>query len=309
MPAAHRPTTGSRPWNLVLAGGDGTRLRDLTAEVAGRPIPKQYCRLVDDRSLLEATLDRIEPLAPRARTMAIVNRDHLPLARPQLTGLPDRNVVIQPENRDTGPGLLLSLLALARRRVPRVAVFPSDHFVADASALVRHVRRAAGVLDACPDKLVLLGMRPERPEPGFGYIESRGRVDGRTRDAFHVAAFREKPSEADARAIVRRGGLWNSFIMVFEVAHVLRLLRRERPEETSSMERALTGGERGLADGYRAMRPWNFSRDFLARIPQHMVAVRAQRVGWSDWGTREAIERTFRALGRTPPWKRTQTAA
>jgi mannose-1-phosphate guanylyltransferase len=289
-------------WNLVLAGGDGTRLRELTTRVAGLPIPKQYCRLVGNRSLLEATLDRITPLAPRERTMAIVNRDHLPLARPQLARLPEENVVVQPSNRDTGPGLLLSLLSLARQGVERVAVFPSDHYVANEPALVRYVRRAARLLDELPDKLVLLGIRPERAEPGLGYVESRGDVNGRERHAFHVGAFREKPSAADARAIVRRGGLCNSFIMVFEVGHVLGLLRREQPEEMTAMERALASGERGLARRYAALRPWNFSRDFLARVPEHMIALRAERVGWSDWGTRESIEHTLKTLGRTPPW-------
>ena len=304
-----RPTAPDL-WNLVLAGGDGTRLRELTARVSGAPIPKQYCRLVGDRSLLEATLDRITPLARREHTMAIVNRDHLPLARPQLARLPARNVVVQPANRDTGPGLLLSLLALARQRVKRVAVFPSDHYVGNETALVRHVRRAATLLDERPEKLMLLGIRPERAEPGLGYVESRGGVDGRERHAFHVGAFREKPSAADARAIVRRGGLWNSFIMVFEVGRVLGLLRRARPDDMTAMERALARGEEGLARGYAALRPWNFSRDFLAHIPEHMIALRAERVRWSDWGTREAIEQTFKALGRTPPWlKDSRTAA
>jgi mannose-1-phosphate guanylyltransferase len=297
-----RPETTPHVWNLVLAGGDGTRLRELTARVAGAPIPKQYCRLVGDRSLLEATLDRITPLAPREHTMAIVNRDHLPLARPQLARLPEQNVVVQPSNRDTGPGLLLSLLALARERVKRVAVFPSDHYVGNEPALVRHVRRATRMLDELPEKLMLLGIRPERVDPGLGYVESCGGVDGRERHAFHVGAFREKPSAADARAIVRRGGLWNSFIMVFEVGRILGLLRRERPEEMTSMERALASGEEDLARSYAALRPWNFSRDFLARIPEHMITLRAERVGWSDWGTREAIEHTLKALGRTPPW-------
>ncbi|HEY2386512.1 MAG TPA: sugar phosphate nucleotidyltransferase [Candidatus Binatia bacterium] len=297
-----RRDTTPHVWNLVLAGGDGTRLRELTARVAGAPIPKQYCRLVGDRSLLEATLDRINPLAPPKRTMAIVNRDHLPLARAQLARLPLENVVVQPSNRDTGPGLLLSLLTLARQGVKRVAVFPSDHYIDNESELLRHVRRAARLLDELPEKLMLLGIRPERAEPGLGYVESRGGVDGREQHAFHVGAFREKPSAADARAIVRRGGLWNSFIMVFEVGRVLELLRRERAEDLSSMEHALASGEECLGRSYAALQPWNFSRDFLARIPEHMVALRAERVGWSDWGTRKAIENTFKALGRTPPW-------
>jgi mannose-1-phosphate guanylyltransferase len=297
-------------WNLVLAGGDGTRLCELTARVAGAPIPKQYCRLVDDRSLLEATLDRIVPLAPRERTVAIVNHEHLPLARPQLARLPEQNVLVQPSNRDTGPGLLFSLLALARRRVRRVAVFPSDHFVGDEPALVRHVRRAAQLLDELPEKLVLLGIRPECADPGLGYVESQGGVDGRERHAFHVKAFVEKPSPAHARAIVRRGGLWNSFIMVFEVDRILGLLRHAQPEAVTAMEGALAGGETRLAEHYAALHPWSFSRDFLARIPEHMVALRAARVGWSDWGTPEAIERTLSALGRALPWQdRDQTAA
>ena len=108
-----------RLWALVLAGGDGTRLQALTRLIAGAPIPKQYCRIVGDRSLLETTLARIAPLVRRERTLAIVNRGHLSLARPQLAAIPTSNVLVQPQNLDTGPGLLVSLLALARRDAGR----------------------------------------------------------------------------------------------------------------------------------------------------------------------------------------------
>ena len=290
-------------WNLVLAGGDGTRLRELTTRVAGSPIPKQYCRLIDDRSLLETTLDRISPLAPDDLTMAIVNQDHLPLAQPQLARLPHGNILVQPTNRDTGPGLLLSLLALARAGATTVAVFPSDHYVGNEPAFVRHVRRATRLLNDLPEKLVLLGIRPEHAEPGLGYVESRGGLEGRGRSAFHVKAFCEKPSATDAEAIIRRGGLWNSFIMVFQVARVLDLLRHERREDVIMMEGALATGTQCLVDAYAALRPWNFSRDFLTRIPEHLVAVRASQLDWSDWGTPAAIERTLQTLGRRMPWQ------
>src|SRR5437867_5873226 len=85
-----------RLWALVLAGGDGTRLQALTRLIAGAPIPKEYCRIVGDRSLLETTLARIAPLVPRERTLAVVNRGHLPLARPQVAAIPASNVLVQP---------------------------------------------------------------------------------------------------------------------------------------------------------------------------------------------------------------------
>src|SRR5205814_2585975 len=102
-------------WALVLAGGDGTRLQPLTRLIAGTPIPKQYCRIIGNRSLLEATLERVAPLVPPDRTLAIVNRGHLKLALPQLVTLPASNVLVQPRNLDTGPGILVSLLELGRR--------------------------------------------------------------------------------------------------------------------------------------------------------------------------------------------------
>src|SRR5260221_10175844 len=91
---ANVPRSSSSLWALVLAGGDGTRLQGLTRVIAGAPIPKQYCRILGPRSLLETTLQRIEPLVRADRTLAIVNRNHLALARSQLGSLDTRNVLV-----------------------------------------------------------------------------------------------------------------------------------------------------------------------------------------------------------------------
>src|SRR5262245_17754310 len=118
--------TNQSLWALVLAGGDGTRLQRLTHVIAGAPIPKQYCRILGPRSLLETTLWRIAPLFSAERTLAIINRDHLAIARPQLRSLEARNVLVQPRNLDTGPGVLVSMVELVRRDAgATVAVFPS----------------------------------------------------------------------------------------------------------------------------------------------------------------------------------------
>ena len=214
-------------WALVLAGGDGRRLQDLTRRIAGAPIPKQYCRIVGDRSLLEATLARIAPLVTRERTLAIVNREHLALATPQLRTVPGWNVVVQPQNRETGPGMLLSLLVLARRRPDAtVGVFPSDHHIGDERTFRAHVARMARLVDAHPERIALLGVEPERPESGYGYIRRGAAV---APGAFDVLSFHEKPTPALATRLSRHGALWNSFVMVFRVARMLELLRDARP--------------------------------------------------------------------------------
>ncbi|MFN8545825.1 MAG: sugar phosphate nucleotidyltransferase [Candidatus Binatia bacterium] len=288
-------------WGLVLAGGDGTRLQPLTRRIAGAPIPKQYCRITGDRSLLEATLDRVAELLPAERTLVIVNRDHLPLASTHIRAVPAANVLVQPLNRDTGPGLLLSLLAIARRAPDAtVAVFPSDHWVGDDATFVAHVARAAALIARRPEKLALLGIRPDRPEPGLGYIEPARRLP-REQAAFHVARFREKPDPDVAAEVVRRGGLWNSFVMVFRVARVLRLLQRVRPADVAAVGDVGATPE-ALGAAYASLPPWNFSSHFLAAVPRDLVVLPVDDTPWSDWGTPEAIARTLHAIRQPLPW-------
>jgi mannose-1-phosphate guanylyltransferase len=301
-------TEQDRLWALVLAGGDGTRLQSLTRQLTGAPIPKQYCRILGDRSLLEATLERLAPLVGPLHTLAVVNRAHLPLARPQLAALPTENVLVQPRNRDTGPGILLSLLEL-RRRDPgaTVAMFPSDHDVRDERAFRRYVTEMTAVVARHPQRIALLGARPDRVETGYGYIAPGSRLPGTSGAVFRVRTFHEKPDHDLAARIIRRGGLWNSFVMVGRVARLLDLLGAAFPDEVARLA-ALPADPDALAPVYEGMAAWNFSRDFLQRIAQHLVVTRGDHLGWSDWGTPESIERTFAALGLTPPWQVAQEA-
>jgi len=300
---AAAPNRGSETWALILAGGDGTRLRAITRLLAGEPIPKQYCRITGERSMLEATLDRVRPIVPAERTMAIVNRDHLRLARPQLAALPGDNVLVQPCNRDTGPGILWSLLEIERRQPGAcVAMFPSDHYVAHDRAFQDCVRKALHVVDRHPDKLVLLGVEPEEASSEYGYVLPASSLDGTDRSAFHVASFREKPDPVLAAGIVRRGGLWNSFVMVFRAARARELIARRLPEPYRAL--AAASRERSSLERYYSDVPaWNFSSDFLVHAAQDLAVVRAEHTGWSDWGTPLSIERTFAAMNRVPPWQ------
>ena len=286
---------GEQAWALVLAGGDGTRLQALTRKIAGAPIPKQYCRIVGDRSLLEATLGRTFPLVPRERTLVVVNRSHLELALPQLLDVPPGNVLVQPCNRDTGPGIVFGLLGLvARRPHGPVVVFPSDHYVDDGSAFRDHVERAILLVDRFPTKIALLGIRPTHPEPAFGYIEPGPPlvVAGlESLPAYQVGGFHEKPSVELAKHLLRRGALWNSFVMVFHPSRLLALLQEQRSSDVERLRSVIRSG-----GGYEDVPRWNFSADFLTNIADHLLVLPVDGVYWSDWGTPEAVEQTLAVL-------------
>lgn len=297
------PATGalSNRVALLLAGGDGTRLQELTSEITGAPIPKQYCRLLQGASLLEATISRARLFVPRERISVVVNVDHLDLAKDQVNSLPESNVIVQPLNRDTGPGMVFALLRLERAFPDAtVAVFPTDHYVDKDWAFVAHVLRAVNVISHLPDKIAVLGVEPDKPETGYGYLLPANPLKISC-GAHRVEAFTEKPNAAVARAIIARGGLWNTFVMIFRLSRMLELLQELVPYEFDKMILLRNSPEKAT-ELYRTLSPWNFSARVLPLIPQHLIVLKVGNVRWSDWGTRESVERTYRAMNLAPSW-------
>jgi mannose-1-phosphate guanylyltransferase len=291
-----------------MAGGDGMRLQELTQEIASVPIPKQYCRLLNNFSLLEATLARTQLFVPPDRISVIINRNHIDLAMEQVDILPRPNIFVQPQNRDTGPGMIFALLHLERTHPDAiVTVFPTDHFIDDDPAFIAHTLRALSSIASMPDKIAVLGITPDRPEPGYGYILHDGPA-GSTEGAFHVKSFVEKPSIPEARNIISLGGLWNTFVLVFKLRRMLDLLSQIVPGEFNILSELRKSPHK--ADKlYHTISPWNFSTRVLTRIPQHLIVLEAADVYWSDWGTRESIERTFNALNLVPFWNQSGSSA
>jgi mannose-1-phosphate guanylyltransferase len=236
--------------------------------------------------------------------MVLVNRDHLRLAREQVTSLPAKSLVVQPRNRDTGPGLLLALLEIERRDShATVIAFPSDHFVDDRQAFMASIARLLRAPLVVPDRLALLGIAPDRADPGLGYILPQQAASGRFgRGVTSVRGFEEKPCAERAAKIIARGALWSSFVMAFRVDRALSLLRASRPADVAWLESCL-GDPVGLDRAYAALEPWNFSQGFLTPHADQLVVVRADEMGWSDLGTPEAVLRTVAALGISVPWR------
>ncbi|HSL16895.1 MAG TPA: sugar phosphate nucleotidyltransferase [Methylomirabilota bacterium] len=285
-------------WAVVLAGGDGQRLRSLTRNTVGTTVPKQFCSLDGGPTLLELALARAERLAPTERILVSVTTRHRPWWRNDLAAVPPGNVVVQPRNRGTLPGLLLPLLEIAARDpLSRVVVIPSDHHIADEVAMETAIRSALADLEDEPEAVVLLGIEPEAFDLDYGWIVPEpGNGDGLRR----VRRFAEKPERAEASALLARGALLNSFILAARVSVLVDLCQSLAPVETWSLrvgrwDAAAGRGDR-LAATYANLADGDFSRDILARCPGSLRVRAVPRCGWCDLGT---PARVARWTGRT----------
>ncbi len=291
-------------WAIVLAGGDGTRLQELTKGITGEPVPKQYCRLLGSRSLLEMTLDRIRPFAAPKQTMVVITQHHLPWAGEQLAPVSPAHIFIQPVNRDTGPGVLLPLLHLERTvGDATIGLFPSDHYVSDDSGFARQLDLAARFVERHPRFLLLFGVVPDRPDTELGYVLPGRKFPQRDAGApvFRVRQFAEKPSAQQSVQLIESGALWNSFVLVFRLTTLLHLTERLLPHRFSAL-RPLCTGSGPEPEGFGAIPAWNFSRELLAQATSQLAVWRLPELGWTDCGTRESLIRTVSRLPALPAW-------
>jgi mannose-1-phosphate guanylyltransferase len=304
--------TGSSPtWALILAGGDGVRLRPLTTQIAGDARPKQFCALLDGETLLDRTRRRADLLARFDRQVVVVSRPHEPYYRGLALDLAPGRLVVQPDNRGTAPGILYPMLRIRDLAGdPMVAVLPSDHYVGDDAAFMSYVVAAGDVVAQRRDLVILLGVQADHPETDYGWIgpaEAPLPVDGEP--AFSIRRFWEKPSPRLAGHLWRRGCLWNSFVMVGRVSAFLDLVRITAPDlftAFASVRAALGSPSERLAIEalYAGLPTLSFSECVLARGVARLATVRVKSVEWSDWGHPARVLASLRRTGREPAWLR-----
>jgi mannose-1-phosphate guanylyltransferase len=257
--------------------------------------------------MLEHTLGRAESVIPSDRVFTIITESHLkhPEVREQISTRPKDTVIVQPENKETGPGLLLPLMHL-HKRYPNclVLVLPSDHFIWEEDRLMDHTRMACVAVGRDPSRLVLLGVKPDRDEPEYGYFLP-SKKSGIGPHMSEISWFIEKPEQKIARRLMRAGGLWNTMIMSFKTSTLLHWVSRLAPalyQQFQQIYQAIgTPGETDVVrDVYQRLKPINFSKEFLEPMvksyPSSMVALPVSDLWWSDWGTASRIREVLKTV-------------
>ncbi len=294
-------------WGVILAGGEGVRLRPLTRMISGDERPKQFCPILGRETLLEQTRRRVALAVSRNRTVVAVTRAHERVYAHDLATLDSRNLVVQPANRGTAPAILYSLLRIAEAATnDLVAIFPSDHFVSDDGRFMAHVEAAFDAVTASPEPVILLGVTPDNAEVEYGWIELSDpllRVDSSS--LYRVRRFWEKPPAALAHTLRATGCLWNSFVIVARVAALMSLIDDAVPElldRFSSIRLRSDAAVEAEAVGsvYARIPPIDFSSQVLAARPASLAVLLVSGVAWSDLGNPGRVRATLRQRnGRT----------
>lgn len=290
-------------WGIVLAGGEGERLRAFVQASFGTDAPKQFCTFCGRRTMVERTLMRAQRVIPRERLLLSATAHHRLHVLGSMATHPPGTVLFQPLNRDTAPGILLPLVHVLHRDPEAVvALLPSDHFVLPGRRFMASVAEAADYLTESRDNsLIVLAVEPTEAETDYGWIKPGFSANEHEYSSIcPISRFIEKPPQELARALMENGWLWNTMVMVVRAQALWERVRELAPELAAyfSMVRRTIGTpweHRVLEEVYCMMPSVNFSTAILSRRPDRLLVLPVRNVYWSDWGRGERILET---LGR-----------
>ncbi|WP_300020083.1 mannose-1-phosphate guanylyltransferase/mannose-6-phosphate isomerase [uncultured Roseobacter sp.] len=275
---------------VILCGGSGSRLWPLSRQ----SYPKQFAKLQGDTSLFQQTLARVQHDV-FASPIVMTGADYRFIVAEQLqaAGVADPTIMIEPEARNTAPAILAAALSLQDQPDALMLVMPSDHAIADEAAFLAAIATGCGAAEA--GELVTFGVRPDRAETGYGYLELSD-ISGHENAVQPLHAFVEKPDKAQAEAFLASGKhLWNAGIFMFRVAEILQVFEVLCPSLLIPCRRAVEGGSRDL-DFFRLdAAPYkmaeDISIDYAVMEACETLSVVPMECGWSDLGSWSSVWR------------------
>jgi mannose-1-phosphate guanylyltransferase len=277
---------------VIMAGGSGERFWPLSTPDS----PKQFLRLLGGKTLLGRTVERIEPLIPIDRQIVVACEAHVARIHEELPELPAANLICEPVGRNTAACIGLASLFLERRDPDAIAVvFPADHHIEETSTFCASLERAVTLAQE-KRGTVVIGVRPDRPDTGYGYMQIGSEM---LQDIYPVLRFREKPDAETARHFVAAGDyFWNTGIFIWQNRTLQQLLKTHLPAHWSGLEqiRSALGTPMYadvLATVYSTLE--KVSVDYGVLEAAENIWMVHGRFGWDDLGSWTALERILAA--------------
>ncbi|HTS08129.1 MAG TPA: mannose-1-phosphate guanylyltransferase [Candidatus Eisenbacteria bacterium] len=278
---------------VILAGGRGTRFWPLSRKKRA----KQLLALDGKQTMIQQTVARLLPLAAAKKFWIITNEDLRPAIMRQLPKLPKLQVLAEPVGRNTAPAIGLAAFLLLRENPDAViGMFPSDHVIADEKRYCETLERGNNVA-AAGQNIVVLGIRPNRAETGYGYIEAGGLYEG---DALRVRRFTEKPNAETAAEFLAAGNyFWNSGMFLWSARTLADALHEHLPKTAPILEEIASAyGTSRFSGTFRRLYPKceNISVDYAVLEPRSAKGEECSNIfclpadfGWNDLGSWTAL--------------------
>lgn len=270
---------------VIMAGGKGTRFWPRSRESQ----PKQLLTLTGNRSMIQATMDRLTPFVPPENVLILTGKPYLKAIRKQLSHIPPTNIIVEPEGKNTAPCIALATAIIQEKEPDAVmVVLPSDHIITDTDKFHEAVNTALKAARLGP-YLVTIGIRPTCPETGYGYIEKGETLPIEKEERVYlVRRFREKPSREVAEEFLAKGNfLWNSGMFVWTTHTILSAFMWHMPQLYRGIKQICEAlgkpqAKKVIGQLFTELEP--ISIDYGIMEKYEKVLVVEGNFGWSDVG-------------------------
>lgn len=277
---------------LIMAGGKGTRFWPLSTEEK----PKQFLNLIGEETMIQMTVNRIKPIIPIERIFVCTGEMYVDLVKEQLPELPKRNIIVEPEGRNTAPCIALSAMVIDRYyKNSNMVVLPSDHLINDEEEFRNTLLAADSFIEEKDEAIVTLGMNPSRAEVGYGYIKYSDEVlKSNDFRVIKVDSFIEKPNLDTAKKYLREGNyLWNGGMFIWSINNVINQIKMYSPNTYNALINVMEVSEDKLQEtinnNYEGAEATSI--DYAVLEKSKDVYVIPSNFGWDDVGSWESLDR------------------
>ena len=277
---------------LIMAGGKGTRFWPLSTEEK----PKQFLNLIGEETMIQMTVSRIKPIIPIERVFVCTGEMYVDLVKEQLPELPEQNIIVEPEGRNTAPCIALSAFVIKKYyKDANMIVLPSDHLISDEDEFRNVIKNADEFVKENKEAIITLGMEPTRPETGYGYIRyGKDKKEINNHKVIKVDAFVEKPNKEKAEAYIKEGNyLWNGGMFLWSADNILKQIEKYSNNTYKALKDIETVANEEIQEliNNNYHKTEAISIDYAVMEKSDSIYVVPSRFGWDDVGSWEALDR------------------